>query len=40
MKSQTEKINLAAITYKDLLDLVYRTGSVRFIQAYTELEDM
>ncbi|MBQ6402867.1 MAG: recombinase RecT [Oscillospiraceae bacterium] len=37
--TQAEAINLAAITYRDLLDLVYRTGMVRIIQTHTVHEN-
>ena len=32
-KAQAEAIDLAAITYKDLLNLIYRTGTMQIIQA-------
>ena len=38
-RAHTESINLSAITYSDLLDLVYRTGMVRIIQAHTVHEN-
>lgn len=38
-KAQAETIDLAAITYKDLLDLVYRAGIMKYIQSYSVHEN-
>ena len=38
-KTQAEAIDLAAITYKELIDLVYRTGTMQIIQAHSVHEN-
>ena len=38
-RTQAEAIDLAAITYKDLINLIYRTGTMQFIQAHSVHEN-
>lgn len=38
-KTQAEAIDLAAITYRDLLNLIYRTGTMKIIQAHSVHEN-
>ena len=38
-KAQAKAIDLAAITYKDLINLIYRTGTMQIIQAHSVHEN-